>query len=170
MVYCVNTGHMVSDMEAMDIKDLLKGQGLFVSNFTHSLDPKKRLTIPSDWREQVGEPQSLYILPDIHEKCLRACPTRELVHRLAKMREHSIADQKARSFARVLASQSDLVSWDAQGRIRIKDELLNYAGLVDRVTLVGALDSFELWNPDLLEKAGGMDRSKLQDAARYVGF
>jgi len=157
-------------MEAIGLTDMLKGQGLFVSSFTHTLDPKKRLTIPSDWRDQVGEPKSLYVLPDIHEKCLRACPARELVHRLAKMREHSIADQKARSCARVLASHSDLVTWDAQGRIRIKDDLLEYAGLVDRVTLVGALDSFELWNPELLEKAGGTDRSKLQDAARYVGF
>ena len=145
-------------------------EGLFVSNFTHSLDPKKRLTIPSDWREQVGDPSALYVLPDMHESCLIAFPAREMAFRLAKMRRHSIADRKARAFARVLAAQSELVAWDSQGRIRIKDDLLNFAGLTDKVVLVGAFDSFELWSPESLDAAGGMDRDKLQDAARYVGF
>ena len=149
---------------------LAVSEGLFVSNFKHSLDPKKRLTIPSDWREQVGTPAALYVLPDIHEPCLRAFPAREMTFRLGKMRSHSIADRKARAFARVLASQSELVALDSQGRIRIKDDLLSFAGLADKVVLVGAFDSFELWSPESLDTAGGMDRSKLQDAARYVGF
>ena len=93
-----------------------------------------------------------------------------MAFRLEKMRRQSIADRKARGFARVLASQSELVAWDSQGRIRIKDDLLNFAGLTDKVVLVGAFDSFELWSPASLDAAGGMDRDKLQDAARYVGF
>jgi len=148
----------------------IRGQGAFVGNFTHSLDPKKRLTIPSEWRAQVWSPKSLYVLPDVHHKCLCVFPAEEMVRRLEKMRQHSIADTKARHFARVLASQSDLVSWDSQGRIRIKDELLNFAGLVDQVVLVGAFDRFELWNPDHWSNVGGMDGGNLEEAARYVGF
>ena len=86
------------------------------------------------------------------------------------MRQHSMADRRARQLARVLGSQSDLVAWDAQGRIRIKDELMDFAQLTDRVALVGALDSFELWNPENLKKSGEMDRSSLQEAAAYVGL
>jgi MraZ protein len=144
--------------------------GLFVSNYRHSLDPKKRLTIPSDWRSRVGSGASLYILPDMHEQCLCAFPSHEMVHRLQRLRRHSISDKKARAFARVLASQSELVEWDSQGRIRIKDELLDFAGLKDKVVLVGAFDSFELWNPDILDSVGGMDRGRLRDIADYVEF
>jgi MraZ protein len=147
-----------------------KGQGVFVSNYTHSLDPKKRLTIPSEWRAQIGESGSLYVLPDVQHKCLCVFPGAEMVHRLGRMRNHSIADGKARQFARVLASQSDLVSWDSQGRIRIKDELLEFANLVDQVMLVGAFDRFELWEPDHFRDAGGMDQDGLKEAAQYVGF
>ena len=144
--------------------------GMFVGEFRHALDPKKRLTIPSEWRSQVGDTKSLYVLPDIHEPCLRVFPAGEIMQRLDAMRRHSIADRKARQFARALASRSDLVSWDAQGRIRIKDDLLSHAGIVDQVVLVGAFDSFELWSPEQLDEAGGLDRTDLQDAARYVGF
>lgn len=148
----------------------IKGQGMFVSTFRHSLDPKRRLTIPSEWRAQVGEPRGLYVLPDVHHRCLCVLPAKAILPRLERMKQHSIADMKARQFARTLASQSDLVTWDTQGRIRVKDDLLDFAGLKDDVALVGAFDSFELWNPDRLKEQGGMDPSGLQEAARYVGF
>lgn len=152
------------------LENEIQGQGVFVSTYVHSLDPKKRLTIPSGWRAQVGTPKSLYVLPDVDHKCLCVFPSAEMTHRIAKMRSHSIADKKARHFARVLGSQSDLVSWDSQGRIRIKDELLVFAGLVDQVTMVGAFDRFELWSPDNLSNEITVDQADIQEAARYVGF
>ena len=169
MVHYVTLRHKVDELNTILEKEIA-GQGVFVGNFTHSLDPKKRLTIPSQWRAQVDSPKSLYVLPDVKDQCLGVFPAAEMAIRTEKMRRHSIGDSKARQFARVLASQSDLVSWDSQGRIRVKDELLAFAGLVDQVVLVGAFDRFELWNPDQWHGTGGMDRSKLEEAARYVGF
>ena len=146
--------------------------GAFVSSFLHMLDPKKRLTIPAEWRARVGEPASLYVLPGLqNEKCLYVFPARELSQRLAKFRQIGIGDKKARAFARVFASQSDLISaWDVQGRIRIKDELLAHAQLVDQVQLVGAWDHFELWNPRLWQAAAALDATTMEDAIRYIGF
>ena len=169
MVDCVTKGSAVEETSRILESEIL-GQGIFVSRFTHSLDPKRRLIIPSGWRAQVGDPKSLYVLPHVHDCCLCVIPTAVMVERIGRMKQHSIADRKARQFARVLASQSDLVSWDAQGRIRIKDELLNFAQLSDRVVMAGAFDSFELWSEDNFEKSGGLDRSSLQDAAEYVGL
>ena len=146
------------------------GQCVFVSNYVHSLDPKKRITIPSEWRAQVGDPKSLYVLPDVHQKCLLVYPASEMVVRLKKMRSHSIADREARKFARVLASRSDLVSWDSQGRIRVKDQLLNFAELTDQVALVGAFDCFELWNPENLGDLAEDGGNEIKEAAKYVGF
>ena len=145
-------------------------QGVFVGEATHSLDPKKRLTIPAVWREQVGDPSSLYVLPDVHTKCLFVFPASEMMHRIQAMRQHGVADKKARFFARVLASQSDLVTWDSQGRIRIKDDLLKFAGLTDQVKMAAAFDHFELWDPDSFEEVRPMDGDSLKDAAQYVGF
>ena len=147
----------------------IKGQGIFVSTFTHSLDPKRRLTIPSEWRAQV-ELNGLYVLPEISMACLCVFPAAEIKQRLQKLRQHAMADRKAREFARVIGSKSDLVVWDSQGRIRIKDELLDLAGLADQVVLVGALDRFEIWNPARYKKTCGADQTSFEDAARYVGF
>jgi len=147
-------------------------EGGFASNFVHSLDPKKRLTIPAVWRDLVGEPKSLYVLPGLNkEKCLYVYPAREMVRRLEKFRKIGIGDSKARMFARLLASSSDLLAWDTQGRIRVKDELLSHASIESRVKLIGAWDRFELWNPDEWKKAvAGVDQATLDDAVRYVDF
>ena len=158
------------DKEYSDLEDEVSGLGMFVGEFRHSLDPKRRLTIPSVWRSQVGTPRSLYVLPDFEHKCLNVFPAGEMIHRLARVRERAMADGKVRQFARVLGEASELLSWDSQGRIRIKDRLLEFAGLVDRVALIGALDRFELWNPDNRGGVDGFDQASLREAAEYVGF
>jgi MraZ protein len=158
------------DENSVMLENEIKGQGIFVGEFVHSLDPKKRLTIPSEWRVQVGTPKSLYVLRDVTDKCLCVFPTIELQRRIERIRHHSIADAKARQFTRILGSKSDLVAWDSQGRIRIKDELLDFAGLIDQVVMVGAFHSFELWNPDNWNKVSSIDSGTIHEAAQYVGF
>lgn len=165
----VKKGHIVGQADTSDAGQAGR-QGVFVSSFRHSLDPKKRLTIPAEWREQVAPDVSLYVLPDVHHRCLCVFPASEMIHRLQSIRNHSFADREARQFARVLASKSDLVSWDSQGRIRVKDELLDFARLDGVVVMVGAFDRFELWDPESLAEEGGMDDGRLPDAATYVGF
>ena len=146
-------------------------QGVFTGQFAHSLDPKKRLTIPSGWRDQVGEPRRLLVLPGIEAKCLYVYPSRDAMQRMQKFTDISIADGKARQFARVIGSRSELVEWDVQGRIRVKDDLLEYAELSNQVVLVGVFNAFELWNPDRFKQQIGLsDQASLGEAARYVGF
>jgi len=145
-------------------------EGAFVGTYEHALDPKRRMTIPSGWRDRVTGPKSLYVLPGVDEKCLCVLPAREMVRRLESMGHHSIADAKARRFARSLGSRTDLVDWDSQGRIRIKDELLDGAGIKDKAVLVGNFRFFEIWNPDLLKKAGVVEEKDVLEAVRHVGF
>ena len=148
-----------------------EAQGVFVGSFAHSLDPKRRLTIPSEWREHVGTPNSLYVLPDVEGRhFLVVFPAREMVRRLQAIRSHSIADSQARQFARILGSQSQLAPWDTAGRIRVKDELLGYANLTDSVVLVGVIDHFELWHPEVWRQVSAAGAPDLGEAARYVGF
>lgn len=142
-----------------------------MGEFTHSLDPKKRLTIPSEWRESAGLPQGLYVLPDLEGRgYLSVFPAREMVQRLQSIRSLSVADVKGRQFARMLGARSQLVTWDAAGRIRINDGLLEHGKLIDQIALVGAIDHFELWNPEQWKRTGSAGGADLGEAARYVGF
>jgi MraZ protein len=146
------------------------GQSGFVGEFTHTLDPKRRLTIPSAWRAQVGTPRSLFVLPDLYVKCLCVFPGSEMQRMMEKVRKIPYSDQKGRAFIREVGRQSDLVTWDTQGRIRIADRLLDFAGLESQVVLHGAFDNFQLWRPEHWQGPKGIDQLSLQEAARSIGF
>jgi len=162
--YVVERDDMSVDMQIADV-------GIFVSNYTHTLDSKKRLIIPSEWREMAGDPKRLFVLPGIKRKCLCVYPAREMTRRLEKLRTLSSADDNSRQLVRMLAYRSDWVPWDSQGRIRIKDHLLEYAELADQVTLRGTFYGFELWRPETLEQiVAAEDIDRLEEAAKLAGF
>lgn len=145
----------------------------FLNSFTHFLDPKRRLTVPSEWREPFAQTPTLYVLPDFFERSLRLIPDIDMDRRLEKIRQIPLSDRRGRDFVRELGHRSDKVQWDAQGRIRIKDEMLNWVGLVDQVLLVGAVDTFELWEPKAwaqIRRTPDFDQEKLREAAPLVGF
>ena len=142
-----------------------------MGKFNHVLDPKKRLTIPSEWRDYVGSPQSLVVMPNLEgEKCLLLFPAQTMAARLQSFRNLSIADVKGRQFARLLGSQSQMAPWDSAGRVRINDSLLEYANLTGEVVMSGAFDRIELWSPELWKPMEARGIADFGEAARYVGL
>ncbi|HOU22356.1 MAG: cell division/cell wall cluster transcriptional repressor MraZ [Kiritimatiellae bacterium] len=150
--------------------DELLNAGAFVGCYTHTLDSKKRVTIPADWREAAGNP-TLFILPGVGFKCLYAVPAREMAQRLEKVRAASVANVQAQKFQRDFFSRADRVVLDSQGRIRVKDSLLDEAGIINQMVLVGVGSRFELWSPESWnEQTLQPDQSKFAEAAQYIGF
>lgn len=154
--------------EKKEIKDS-QVIGLFVGIFVHSLDPKKRITVPAQWREQAGCP-SVLVMPDFHYKCLNIYPAVEMNRRLERLRRHSLSDRKAMEFSVILGASSELVSWDVQGRIRIRDSLLNFAEIKSQVVLIGAMDKIQLWAYEKCPHIELIDQEKLKEISRYVDF
>ncbi len=147
-------------------------KGMFVGDYEHSLDPKKRITIPSKWRDSVGEPHQLFVFPDPNSKlCLLIYPVREVMPRLNRLRQLSIADPKAQAMSRALGANSDMLNWDSQWRIRIKDQHLAFANIEQKVVLLGAIDHFELWDPNIYkEQVKTGDLSNMAEAMTGIGF
>lgn len=146
------------------------GSGLLVGRFDHALDPKKRFTIPAGWRDLMGSPAYVYIMPDPREKCLNLLPPAEMEGRLEKLRQRALFDKGAGSALRVLGENSEQVMLDVQGRIRIKDRLLKFALLEEKVVMVGALNRVQLWSPALLPEEETVDQAKLAEACEELNF
>ena len=53
-----------------------------VNTFERPLDPKKRLTIPSVWRQALG-PDYVYVMKELGQPCLLLIPKRMFESRLA---------------------------------------------------------------------------------------
>lgn len=143
----------------------------FVGQYRHALDPKRRLTIPSEWRAIVGQPAQVFVIPAVGGQHLYVFPASSLAPRLEKVSSISMADAKGRNYLRIMGSRSELLTWDSQGRIRVRDELLEYAGVTSDAVLVGNWEGFEVWSPTAwakVEKSVG--EVELRKATEYVGM
>ncbi len=142
---------------------------LFVGSFHHSLDPKRRLIVPSGWRALMGEAPRLYVFPHPDRKCLYLYTLKEMNRRLRQLRESGAADAQDEQAIRAMTASADALAVDAQGRVRIKDELLAHAEVKSKVVLVGTLTRIELWSEEQFDMALPA-LSPLAETAFYGGY
>lgn len=158
---------------SIDVSQLIAnaggGQTPFMGRHVHTLDPKKRLTVPSVWRDVVGEEKSLYLMPGIQRPCLMLFPARVMTRLMERMEGMHLSDPKEMELMLTVASESDHLSFDAQGRVRVKDEHLAFAGLEAEVVLAGAFNRIELWSPKSWECRGGSSAG-LAEAAKSLNM
>lgn len=145
---------------------------LFLGWFQHSLDPKKRVTVPSGWRDQLVNEKNLAVMPGIGRKCLVLMQPREMKRRVfTAIQSKAMSDERSRQLASTLGSQSAMVELDSAGRVRVPDNLLELAGMKDEVILVGAMDVIELWTPAEWEKSQAANGpNALGAAAKEINF
>jgi MraZ protein len=149
--------------------------GALMGTFEHALDPKRRITIPSVWREVMGSPAYLCVMADPHDACLTIIPPNVLRQRLQKLREQPVFDEGLTEALRDLFSDAEYLAVDVQGRIRISDGLLAFAQLEDMVHLVGVGTRIQIWAPAKKKLRGakgtsGPDQAALAQAAKTLKF
>lgn len=111
-----------------------------VGNHTHTLDTKNRVFFPAKFREELGSPIVITINVD---KCLSAYSESEWENFVAKL--ESYPKSQVKTVKRIFCGNARKVNPDAQGRVMIDKELLQFAGIEDSVTFVGCGDCVELW-------------------------
>lgn len=130
-----------------------KAEELFVGSYHHSLDSKRRLIIPSAWRSAMGDSSRLFVFPHPEKQCLFLYTTQGMIVRLMQLRRAPTIDAMDQQAVRALTASSDASAVDAQGRVRVKDELLAHAGVINKVVLVGTLSRMELWSEEQFDLA-----------------
>ena len=129
-----------------------------MGRFDHALDPKKRLTIPSEWRGVMGP--VMYAMPDRKERGLNLYPKAEMDVMLERLRQKALLDPAPNKVYAKLGAVSQQLSLDVQGRIRICDRLLRFANLTTTVAMVGSFQMIKLYDPAVL---GPEDEVNMED-------
>lgn len=146
------------------------GKGFLIGMHKHSLDPKKRFTIPSEWREILGNPKYVFVMPDRRERCLNIIPQEEMEARLAVLRQKALFDPQMAQALRTIGANSEQLPLDVAGRIRVSDKLLQFANLKTTVAMVGAVRKIELWDPEALPPEDAVDQKAFGEALELAGF
>jgi len=140
---------------------------MLIGEYTHNLDPKKRLSIPARFRKELGDGA---VLTRGLDGCLWLFPQAQwgvLAERIASL---PMAQADSRSFSRLLLSGASEVQFDSLGRILVPEYLKSYAALKREVVIAGVHTRLELWDKGAwtsykrkLEKDGDSIAQKLGD-------
>jgi MraZ protein len=147
----------------------LSDQKAFSGRYHHVLDERKRLTVPADWRAMVGDPERLFIWKSAHGAFLQVLPLRIATQRMGKLAEASLMDKPLQDKNRILAGRMDVVPWDAQGRVKLRDDMLVHAGINEKVCLIGVIGCFEIWSEELVAVEKQMEPTHEQILAALQG-
>ena len=120
---------------------------LLTGTHPRTLDDKKRLALPKRVREQLNDPQTLYVTPG-PDACLWVFTQEGLEGLAARLDQAPAADAEARVFRRLYFAQTEAVDVDRAGRILIPERLVQFAGLKHDVVLIGVRDHLELWDTE----------------------
>ena len=117
---------------------------MFLGEFSHTIDDKGRLTLPSKFRALLAG--GLVVTRGI-DKCLFVFPLNEWQNLAHKVSNLPLADPQAREFRRLLFSGASDDVPDKQGRVLIPQYLREYAGLDGEVVVAGLNTHVEIWSP-----------------------
>lgn len=116
---------------------------MLIGEYNHTLDPKKRLSLPSKWRKELG---SKLVITRGLDNCLFVYPLKAWQTITEKVGALPLGQADTRSFNRFFLSGAVEVEVDKIGRILIPDFLKDFAGLETKVILAGIHDRVEIWD------------------------
>ena len=118
---------------------------MLIGEYKHTLDTKKRLSLPAKFRKELGK--HIVITRGL-DNCLFVYPRKELERFLAKLKELSVGQADTRGFNRFILGGAVDVEVDSLGRVLIPDFLKSFAKLKSAVVLIGVNDRVEIWDED----------------------
>jgi division/cell wall cluster transcriptional repressor MraZ len=142
--------------------------GVLLGRHDYALDPKKRFTIPSEWRASMGN--VVYVMPDRKERCLNLYSKEEMDIFLDQLRQKALLDPALNKVFAKIGAVSQQLALDIQGRIRICDKLLQFANLTTTVAMVGSVRMIKLYDPTVLGPEDEVDVDELDAVLTAAGM
>ncbi len=123
---------------------------MFLGEYHRTIDSKRRIFIPSKFREDLIK--GMVVSKGFDENCLFLFSKDGWKKLEEKILSNPLAKRSIQGFSRWFFSSASEESLDQQGRIRIHQSLMINAGLKKNIVLVGVSDRAEIWPEEVWKK------------------
>jgi len=141
----------------------------FKGQEVYSIDAKGRVNIPSKMRKAISpEAKDTFAVTRGVDKCIEAYPLDEwhnYENRFEKLNQYN---NENRYFLRRILMWSEEVALDAQQRITLPKKLLEFAGIENKILIVGMGNHIEFWNPEEFDRYLASHDESYEDVASKV--
>lgn len=115
----------------------------FIGEYEHTLDEKKRVSLPRQFRQALGK---IIVMTRGLDNCLFVYPKGNWEKVADKLQSLTFAQADTRGFNRFILSGAAEVDVDGAGRILIPEHHKQFAGLKRDVVFAGVSDRVEIWD------------------------
>jgi MraZ protein len=118
---------------------------MFIGEYEHTLDEKKRVSLPKQFRTGLGKKM---VMTRGLDNCLFVYSKASWEKVAEKLQALSFAQADTRGFNRFILSGAAEVETDVAGRILIPEHQKEFAGLKKTVVFAGVSDRVEVWDAE----------------------
>lgn len=116
---------------------------MLIGEYTHTIDDKSRVSLPSKFRKEVGK---TVVITHGLDNCLFLYPLDEWKTISQKLGNLAMGQADARGFNRFMLAGAVEADVDSIGRILIPDFLREFAQLAGKVVFAGVHNRIEIWD------------------------
>ncbi len=143
---------------------------MFIGEYQHILDGKKRVAIPSKFRVKFRKGA---VITRGLDKCLFVYPKLEWEAIAEKLGTMPVGERKTRSFVRLMLAGAVDVELDSQGRVLVPEYLKKYAKLSRKVIIAGLFNRIEIWDEkawDAYKRSAEKNQDKIAEQLGKLGM
>jgi len=137
----------------------------YQGTYYYSVDHKGRIAVPAKFRKVLlPEADSTYVVTKGFDKCLSLYSLDQWMNFADSLAKLPKTKRRSRNVVRWFMANAERVLVDSQGRIKIPQHLLEYAGVKKDAVIIGVYDRMEIWNrKDYEENAGAVEETIEED-------
>jgi MraZ protein len=137
----------------------------FVSTVVNRLDAKGRVSVPAPFRQILAQQnlQGVYCIPSFALPALEAFGETMLSQTQERLAKYDpLFNREYDDEAYAVLGRSQFLKFDDDGRVTLPADLIQHAGITERVAFIGLGVKFQIWDPVRFEN----DQKDLIDRAR----
>ena len=139
---------------------------MLIGEYKHTLDDKKRISIPSKFRSSLGKK---VVVTHGLDNCLFIYPIKEWEKIASKLGGLGMGQANQRGFNRFLLSGASEISIDSVGRILIPEYLRDFAKVKSKVVFTGVYNRIEVWNEQTWNRYKSQVLKNADEVAEKLG-
>ncbi len=138
---------------------------MFIGEYTHSIDQKGRMAIPSKMRKELG---SGAVVTRGLDSCLWVFTKKEWENLAEKLAALPLSDPNSRAFSRLMLAGAMEVEFDSQGRALIPGYLKEYARLKKEAVIAGLYSRLEIWDVEKWKEFKQNTENKTDEISKHM--
>jgi|SRR3989338_6157110 len=139
---------------------------MFLGEYTHTFDPKNRISLPSKFRKSLGR---VVVITRGLDHCLYVYAKKAWESEAVKYAQMINGSTASRGLARLFLSGSFEVEVDSGGRVLIPDHLKHFARIKSKALIAGVAGRVEMWDETAWKKYTAAIERDADSFAEKVG-